>query len=59
MRPTTASVKLKPGQGMSVIKSVLPYLWPKGRGDIKLRVILSMIALIVGEILGVMAPFFY
>jgi ATP-binding cassette subfamily B protein len=59
MRPTTNAVKLKPGQGMSVIKSVLPYLWPKGRGDIKLRVILSMLALLVGEILGVMAPFFY
>jgi ATP-binding cassette subfamily B protein len=59
MRPTTNAVKLKPGQGMSVIKSVLPYLWPKGRSDIKLRVILSMAALIVGEILGVMAPFFY
>ncbi len=59
MRPTTTSVKLKPGQGMSVIKSVLPYLWPKGRGDIKLRVVLSMLALLVGEILGVMAPFFY
>jgi ATP-binding cassette subfamily B protein len=59
MRPTTASVKLKPGQGMSVMKSVLPYLWPKGRRDIKLRVVFSMVALIIGEILGVMAPFFY
>ena len=59
MRPTTASVKLKHGQGMSVIKSVLPYLWPKGRNDIKLRVILAMATLVVGEVLGVMAPFFY
>ena len=59
MKPTTSSVKLKRGQGMRVIKSILPYLWPKSRNDIKLRVILAMLALVVGEILGVMAPYFY
>lgn len=59
MRPTTNSVKLERGQGMRVIKSVLPYLWPKGRRDIKLRVVFAMAALILGEILGVLSPFFY
>mgnify|MGYP003624746369 CR=1 FL=1 len=59
VRPTTAAKQLKSGQGMRVMKSVLPYLWPKGRIDIKLRVILAMAALILGEVLGVMAPFFY
>jgi len=59
VKPTTSTVKLKRGQGMSVIKSVLPYLWPKSRNDIKFRVILAMFALVVGEILGVMAPYVY
>ena len=59
MRPTTSSANLKSGQAMNVIKSVLPYLWPKSRKDIQFRVVLAMLALILGEILGVLAPYFY
>ncbi|MDB2360934.1 ABC transporter ATP-binding protein/permease [Amylibacter sp.] len=44
---------------MNVIKSVLPYLWPKSRKDIQFRVALAMLALILGEILGLLAPYFY
>ena len=59
MRPTTSSANLKSGQAMNVIKSVLPYLWPKSRKDIQFRVVLAMLALVLGEILGLMAPYFY
>ena len=59
MRPTTSSANLKSGQAMNVIKSVLPYLWPKSRKDIQFRVVLAMLALILGEILGLLAPYFY
>ena len=59
MRPTTSSVSLKRGQAINVIKAVLPYLWPKSRKDIQFRVVLAMLALILGEILGVLAPYFY
>ena len=59
LRPTTSSVSLKRGQAINVIKAVLPYLWPKSRKDIKFRVVLAMLALILGEILGVLAPYFY
>ena len=59
MRPTTSSVSLKRGQALNVIKAVLPYLWPKSRKDIQIRVVLAMLALILGEILGVLAPYFY
>ena len=59
MRPTTSSVNLKSGQAMNVIKSVLPYLWPKSRKDIQFRVVLAMLALVLGEILGLLAPYFY
>ncbi|MDA7846845.1 ABC transporter ATP-binding protein/permease [Amylibacter sp.] len=44
---------------MNVIKSVLPYLWPKSRKDIQFRVVLAMMALVLGEILGLLAPYFY
>ena len=59
LRPTTSSANLKSGQAMNVIKSVLPYLWPKSRKDIQFRVVLAMLALILGEILGLLAPYFY
>ena len=59
MRPTTSSANLKSGQAMNVIKSVLPYLWPKSRKDIQFRVVLAMMALVLGEILGLLAPYFY
>lgn len=59
MRPTTSSANLKRGQAMNVIKSVLPYLWPKSRKDIKFRVLLAMLALVLGEILGLLAPYIY
>ena len=59
MRPTTSSVNLKSGQAMNVFKSVLPYLWPKSRKDIQFRVVLAMLALVLGEILGLLAPYFY
>ncbi|MDA9582283.1 ABC transporter ATP-binding protein/permease [Amylibacter sp.] len=59
LRPTTSSVSLKRGQAINVIKAVLPYLWPKSRKDIQFRVVLAMLALILGEILGVLAPYFY
>ena len=59
LRPTTSSANLKSGQAMNVIKSVLPYLWPKSRKDIQFRVVLAMMALVLGEILGLLAPYFY
>ena len=59
LRPTTSSANLKSGQAMNVIKSVLPYLWPKSRKDIQFRVVLAMVALVLGEILGLLAPYFY
>ena len=59
MRPTTSSANLKSGQAMNVIKSVLPYLWPKSRKYIQFRVVLAMLALVLGEILGLLAPYFY
>ncbi|MBL4807355.1 MAG: ABC transporter ATP-binding protein/permease [Rhodobacteraceae bacterium] len=45
--------------GWKTIQRVMPYLWPKGNFAIKLRVVLSMIALAMGKIATVMTPFFF
>jgi len=59
MRPTPSNKTVRRGEAINVIKSVLPYLWPDGRMDLKLRVVFAMAALILGEMIGVIAPFFF
>jgi ATP-binding cassette subfamily B protein len=58
-RPTTSNTSVDREQAFGVIKAVIPYLWPEGRNDIKTRVVLAMLALVMGKIVGVMIPFFY
>lgn len=41
------------------IKSLLPYLWPRGRGDLKLRVFLAMLFLVLAKFIGVYIPFLF
>ncbi len=45
------------GDQWSTLRSLLPYLWPEGRTDLKVRVVLSMIALIVSKIITVWTPY--
>lgn len=40
-------------------KSLFPYLWPKGRTDLKLRVVLSMFSLFVAKGINTYIPFLY
>ena len=44
---------------MRTIKRVVPYLWPAGRSDIKLRVVLAMVALVLSRFASVLTPFFF
>lgn len=44
---------------MHVLRKVTPYLWPADKPWVKYRVVLSMIALIIGKVISVMTPFFY
>ena len=39
--------------------SILPYLWPKGRPDLRLRVAAAFIALIAAKVITVLTPFAY
>jgi ATP-binding cassette, subfamily B, heavy metal transporter len=46
-------------QAMHVIRKVMPYLWPADKRWVKVRVVLSLLALIIGKVISVMTPFFY
>ena len=45
------------GNQWQTLKSLLPYLWPEGRMDLKVRVVLAMIALFASKIITVMTPY--
>ena len=55
----TSTKPVKRAEASNVIRKVIPYLWPEGRGDIKFRVVLSMLALLFAKIITVATPFFY
>ena len=44
---------------MRTIKRVIPYLWPADRPEIKLRVVLAMVALVLSRVASVLTPFFF
>ncbi|MEJ6397978.1 ABCB family ABC transporter ATP-binding protein/permease [Yoonia sp. 208BN28-4] len=46
-------------QGWNVIKRVAPYLWPKGATGTKVRVVLSMAALLLSQVIAVITPQFF
>ena len=46
-------------QGWNVIRSVIPYLWPDGNTVVKIRVVASLIALFLSQIIAVLTPQFF
>jgi ATP-binding cassette, subfamily B, heavy metal transporter len=45
------------GDQWKTLKSLLPYLWPEGRTDIKSRVVIAMVLLVVSKIVTVLTPY--
>lgn len=43
----------------SVLKDLAPFVWPKDRPDLRMRVVLAFVALIVAKIVTVMVPLAY
>jgi len=43
----------------SVLRGLAPYVWPEGRPDLRLRVVLAVIALIVAKVITVSTPLAY
>ncbi len=45
--------------GIRTIKRVLPYLWPEDNREIRVRVVLALVALVLARVISVITPFFY
>lgn len=60
MRPSKSTEPLpKDLNHWRIVKTLSKHLWPHGRSDLKIRVFLSVIALILAKIIGVVVPFFF
>src|ERR1700723_3258755 len=46
-------------QALTTIRSLLPYLWPKGEMGLRLRVVLAVLLLIAAKICNVYIPILY
>lgn len=42
-----------------VLRGLLPYVWPKGRTDLKVRVMLAFVALLIAKVITVSVPIAY
>jgi ATP-binding cassette subfamily B protein len=58
-RAITSSAVEGDARGWTVIKRVMPYLWPDDLPWVKRRVVLAMLVLFVSKIIAVGTPFFY
>jgi ATP-binding cassette subfamily B protein len=44
---------------LATIQSIVPYLWPEGRFDLKARIVIAMIALVLAKVATLAFPLFY
>jgi ABC-type transport system involved in Fe-S cluster assembly fused permease/ATPase subunit len=47
------------GEHIAILRAVLPYLWPAGRFDLKFRVVLALLCLVLAKVVTVLTPFAY
>lgn len=57
--PVTGGAAPAQPRRLQTLKSFLPYLWPKGRGDLRARVVIAMVVLLLSKIITVYVPFLY
>ena len=57
MRPTTIEPgQFKPGHHFRTLRHLLPYLWPRDRADLRLRVALAVAVLVMAKAASVQVP---
>ncbi len=39
------------------MKRLLPYLWPEGRWDLRTRVVIAMLLLVISKVITVLTPY--
>ena len=47
------------GNTFATLASLWPYIWPQGRSDLKQRVVIAMVLLVVSKVLTVLVPYAY
>lgn len=57
--PRNAPLRRGDGSHWQTLKDILPYLWPNGRADLKWRVVLALVALLLAKVVTVWTPFAY
>jgi ATP-binding cassette, subfamily B, heavy metal transporter len=55
--PGSAVAAAGDGNQWAILKHLLPFLWPEGRPDLKARVVIAMVALVVSKIVTVATPY--
>src|SRR5688572_12175096 len=53
-----AVLRARPGH-IGVLRELLPYVWPPGRPDLRLRVLLALAALVLAKGVTLAVPIFY
>ncbi len=46
-------------RGRRVLRDVMPYLWPPGDREVKIRVVAALVVLVVAKLVAVATPLFY
>ena len=57
--PPVKSVSADAGSTLTTLINLWPYIWPAGRADLKIRVLLSLVALIIAKLVTVLSPYFF
>ncbi|MEM8552740.1 MAG: ABC transporter transmembrane domain-containing protein, partial [Pseudomonadota bacterium] len=47
------------GEMLSALRGLWPYMWPAGRLDLKMRVVLAIVALVIAKVITVLIPYTY
>ncbi len=57
MRPTTIEPgQFHPGRKLGTLRHLLPYLWPRDRPDLRRRVVLALVFLVIAKAANVTVP---
>ena len=56
---TSLSVRRAEADEWTVLKGLLPFIWPEGRPDLRLRVVAAFLVLLVAKIVTILVPIAY
>jgi len=59
LTPHKAALRRGDGSHWLTLKDIMPLLWPEGRMDLKIRVVLAVVALVLAKVVTVLTPFAY